>query len=169
MTVQWGLYGPFTLRPDQSNTIMFQGRCVGTTIAEALNATFSARAPTPAPALQSPSQWTAAETEVRDIMVRTCLINMPVYVVWLDPRGSLQGPIRAWTDPSWPQGSSFRGRTGQSRPLDTGRLGYMQKLSKGRLLAESSTPKILTGYLGSAKTYKGNTIFHSLLGSPPYI
>jgi hypothetical protein len=105
MTVQWGLYGPFSLRPNQSNTIMFQGRCVGTTIAEALNATFSARAPTPASALQPPSQWTAAETEVRDIMVRTCLINMPVYVVWLDPGGSLQGPRRAWTDPSWPQGA----------------------------------------------------------------
>src|SRR5271165_2506813 len=45
---------------------------------------------------------------VRDIMVRTCLINMPVYVVWLDPGGSLQGPIRAWTDPSWPQGGVKR-------------------------------------------------------------
>ena len=74
MTVQSGLYGPFSLRPDQSNMIMFQGQCVGATIAQALNATFSARAPAPAPALQP--QWTSAETEVRDIMVRTCLINM---------------------------------------------------------------------------------------------
>jgi hypothetical protein len=36
-------------------------------------------------------------------------------------------------------------------------------------LAESSTPKIRTGYLGSAKTDKGSTIFHDLLGSPPYV
>ena len=104
MTIQWGLYGPFNLRPDQSNTIMFQGQCVGT-IAQAVNATFSARAPASAPALQPSPQWTSAETEVRDIMVRSCLINMPVYVVWLDPDGSLQGPIRAWADPSWPQGA----------------------------------------------------------------
>jgi hypothetical protein len=103
MTLQWGLYGPFSLRSNQSNVIMFQGQCVGAGIAQALNATFSARAPAPAPALQP--QWTSAETEVRDIMVRTCLVNMPVYVVWLDPDGSLQGPIRVWANPSWPQGA----------------------------------------------------------------
>ncbi len=105
MTVQLGLYSPFFLRPDQSNTIMFQGRCVGTIIAEALNATFSGRAPTPAPALQLSPQWTSADAEVRDVMVRTCLINMSAYVVWLDPDGSLQGPIRVSADPSWPQGA----------------------------------------------------------------
>ena len=80
-------------------------RCVGTIIAEALNATFSGRAPTPAPALQLSPQWTSADAEVRDRMVRTCLINMPAYVVWLDPDGSLQGPIRVSADPSWPQGA----------------------------------------------------------------
>jgi hypothetical protein len=105
MTVQFGLYGPFSLRPDQSNTIMFQGKCADAIMAQALSATFSARALSPA--LQPPSQWTSAETEVRDILVRTCLINMPVYVVWLDPEGSLQGPIRAWTNPSWPQGAAI--------------------------------------------------------------
>jgi hypothetical protein len=98
-----GLYGPFSIRPNQSNVITFQGECVGAGIAQALNATFSARAPAPAPALQP--QWTSAETEIRDIMVRTCLVNMPVYVVWLDPDGSLQGPIRVWANPSWPQGA----------------------------------------------------------------
>ena len=169
MTVQLGLYGPFFLRPDQSNTIMFQGRCFGTTIAEALNATFSARAPTPAASLQP--QWASADAEVRDIMVRTCLINMPAYVVWLDPDGSLQGPIRVSTGPSWPQGarSSFLGRAEQPRPLDTARLGYMQKLSKERLSAETPPHKIPTKYLGSAKTNRGITIFHGLLGSPPYV
>jgi hypothetical protein len=105
MMVQWGLYGPFSLRPDQSNPIMFQGQCVGATVVQSLSATFPARAAAPAPALQPPPQWTSADTEVRDIMVRSCLINMPVYVVWLDPDGSLQGPIRVWTDPSWPQGA----------------------------------------------------------------
>ena len=120
ITVQWGLYGPFSLRPDQSNTIMFQGQCVGTTIAQGLSATFPARAAAPAPTPQPPPQWTSADTEVRDIMVRSCLINMPVYVVWLDPDGSLQGPIRVWTDPSWPQGapifiSGTDGTTGSTR------------------------------------------------------
>ena len=105
MTVQLGLYGPFFLRPNQSTTIMFQGRCVGSTIAEALNTTFSARAATPGPALQSSPQWMSADAEVRDIMVRTCLINMPAYVVWLDPDGSLQGPVRVSADASWPQGA----------------------------------------------------------------
>ena len=38
-------------------------------------------------------------------MVRTCLINMPVYVVWVDPDGSFEGPIRLWASPSWPQGA----------------------------------------------------------------
>jgi hypothetical protein len=117
MTVQWGLYDPFSLRPNQSNTIMFQGQCVDT-IVGAFNATFLARAPAPAPALapppvtqsapatpQPPPQWTSAETEVRDIMVRTCLINMPVYVVWVDPDGSFQGPTRVWANPSWPRGA----------------------------------------------------------------
>jgi hypothetical protein len=106
ITVQWGLYGPFSLRPNQSNTIMFQDQCVSATIAQALSATFAARTPAPAPAQPTP-QWAAAETEVRDIMVRTCLINMPVYVVWVDPDGSFQGPTRAWANPSWPQGASI--------------------------------------------------------------
>ena len=105
MIVQWGLYDPFSLKPNQSNTVTFQGQCIGTTIVQALNATFPPRAPAPASALQSPPQWMAAETEVRDIMVRTCLINMPVYVVWIDPDGSFQGPIRVPATPSWPQGA----------------------------------------------------------------
>jgi len=119
MLVQWGLYGPFNLRPSQSNTIMFQGQCVGT-IVQALNAIFPTRAAGPAPALQSLPQWTSAETEVRDIMVRTCLINMPVYVVWVDSNGSFQGPIRIQANPSWPQGAPIfipgtDGTTGSTR------------------------------------------------------
>jgi hypothetical protein len=115
MTVQWGLYDPFSVRPNQSNTIMLQGQCIGTIIG-AFNATFPGRAAAPAlasppvtrsaPATpQPPPQWTSADSEVRDIMVRTCLINMPVYLVWVDPDGSVQGPIRVWANPSWPQGA----------------------------------------------------------------
>lgn len=117
MTVQWGLYDAVSLRPNQSNTMMFQGQCVGPMIG-AVNATFPARGATPASAPtssnqspplapQPPPQWASAETEVRDLMVRTCLINMPAYVVWVDPDGSFQGPIRVWASPSWPQGASI--------------------------------------------------------------
>jgi hypothetical protein len=111
VTVQWGPYDPFSLRPNQANTIMFHGQCVGT-IVGAFKATFSGRPAAPAPVTQSTPvtaepPWTSAETEVRDIMVRTCLINMPIYVVWVDPEGSIQGPIRAWANPSWPQGAAI--------------------------------------------------------------
>jgi hypothetical protein len=115
MIVQWGVYDAVTLRPNQSNAMMFQGQCVGPIIG-AFSATFSARAATTASAptlpsqsaplpSQPPPQWASAETEVRDLMVRTCLITMPVYVVWVDPDGSLQGPTRLWASPSWPQGA----------------------------------------------------------------
>ncbi len=40
-------------------------------------------------------------------MVKTCLINMPFYIVWVDPDGSLQGPISAWANPAWPQGAAI--------------------------------------------------------------
>jgi hypothetical protein len=105
MTIQWGLYGPFSLRPNQSTTITFQDQCVSAAIAQGLNATFVARATVPAPVVQPPAQWTSAEPEVRDIMVRTCLINMSVYVVWVDRDGFFQGPTRVPTNPSWPQGA----------------------------------------------------------------
>jgi hypothetical protein len=117
MVVQWGVYDAVNLRPNQSNTMMFQGQCVDPIIG-AFSATFSARAATAAPGpnsssqsaplpSQPPPQWASAETEVRDLMVRTCLINMPAYVVWIDPDGSFQGPIRVWVSPSWPQGASI--------------------------------------------------------------
>jgi hypothetical protein len=61
------------------------------------------------------------------------------------------------------------GRLGQSRQLDTARLGYMQKLSRGRLSAENPPPKMLIGYSGSAKTYKRSIICHGRLDSPRYI
>jgi hypothetical protein len=143
ITVQWGIYGPFSLRPDQSNTIMFQGRCVGTTIAEALNATFSGRAPTPAPALQPSPQWTFADAEVRDIMVRTCLINMPAYVVWLDPDGSLQGPIRVSVDPSWPQGAPIvvPGTGGTTASTRYRTAWVYAETEQGAIIGGDSTPQ----------------------------
>ena len=143
MTVQLGLYGSFFLKPDQSNTIMFQGRCVGTTIAEALSATFSARAPTPAAALQSSPQWTSADAEVRDIMVRTCLINMPAYVVWLDPDGSLQGPIRVSTDPSWPQGAPIvvPGTGGTTASTRYRTAWVYAETEQGAIIGGDSTPQ----------------------------
>jgi hypothetical protein len=115
MIVQGGPYDAVSLRPNQSNTMMFQGQCVSPIIG-AFNATFSARAGTGAVAPTSSSQsvpltaqpspqWGSTETEARDLMVRTCLINMPVYVVWVDPDGSFEGPIRLWASPSWPQGA----------------------------------------------------------------
>jgi hypothetical protein len=105
ITVQLGLYGPFSLKSNQSNAITFQDQCVGATIGQGLNATFAARVPAPAPALQPPAQWGSVETEVRDIMVRTCLINVPVYVAWVDHDGFFQGPMRVPANPSWPQGA----------------------------------------------------------------
>jgi hypothetical protein len=143
MTIQWGLYGPFSFRPDQSNTIMFQGQCVGTTIAQALSATFPARAPTPAPALQASPQWTSADAEVRDIMVRTCLINMPAYVVWLDPDGSLQGPIRVSTDPSWPQGAPIviPGTGGANASTRYRTAWVYAETEQGPIIGGESTPQ----------------------------
>jgi hypothetical protein len=115
MTVQLGLYNPFFLRPDQSNTIMFQGRCVGTTITEALNATFSARAPTPAPA----------------------------YVVWLDPDGSLQGPIRVPADPSWPQGAPIviPGTGGTTASTRYRTAWVYAETEQGAIIGGESTPQ----------------------------
>lgn len=34
ITVQWGIFGPFSLRPGQSNTITFNGKCVGTIVGD---------------------------------------------------------------------------------------------------------------------------------------
>ncbi len=115
MTVLWGVHDAVSLRPSQSNTMMVQGQCVGPIIG-AVSATFSAHGATAAPAPtsssqpapfapQPPPQWASAATEVRDLMVRTCLINMPAYVVWVDPDGSFQGPTRVWASPFWPQGA----------------------------------------------------------------
>jgi len=143
MTVQLGLYGPFFLRPDQSNTITFQGRCVGTIITEALNATFSGRAPTPAPALQLSPQWTSADAEIRDIMVRTCLINMPAYVVWVDPDGSLQGPIRVSADLSWPQGAPIviPGTGGTTASTRYRTAWVYAETEQGAIIGGESTPQ----------------------------
>jgi hypothetical protein len=64
---------------------------------------------TPAPvkpnaALPSPVP-PPAETEEREVWVKSCLINMSVYIVWLGVDGSLRGPQRVWVNSKWPEGT----------------------------------------------------------------
>jgi hypothetical protein len=153
MTVQWGLYDAVSLRPNQSNTMMLQGHCVGP-ILGALNATFSARGAIAASAptslnqsapltAQPPPQWASAETEVRDLMVRTCLINMSAYVVWVDPDGSFQGPIRVWARPSWPQGAPIvlPGTVGTIASTRYRTAWVYAETEQGAIIGGDSTPQ----------------------------